>query len=336
MIKGLDYSDDTIAKEQNKYITKLYQDGRPPVLVDGIRYYGTLFTAFLYAHADHTFTAMNEDEQTKIIQKEYTLFRTAMMYSFNKGHQMGFLLLLRNDHMIDKHKKPTLTYDQSFFTNPSSHDYFVYTLQAHMAKNIIKLNLQRDAINMLIRHTRQHFEAGYDEISELAIYFYKKGAGVAFEQIRTGILNIDYKITGRSRLLNIPYNQSVTVTPAFKATFSIESLAYEELDLHWDETYGQENASRLIAKLMVHQFSYQEIQKYAQVHAPTYVMIKNFLNADYNSDTPIYLAKIDFLTTPPLKPRLINSAEYQSIREAINQTLLRRLKVKQKQLLVAE
>lgn len=51
-------------------------------------------------------------------------------------------------------------------------------------------------------------------------------------------------------MLKVPFNQSFTVTPSFKATFSLESPNYEEWDLHWDETYGF-NAAKGICILQV-------------------------------------------------------------------------------------
>lgn len=316
MIKGRDFSSQTIANEEKKYIDQFY-DSKDTLLSDALAYYGVLFQTFLYRNGDKLFKQMNEKEQQLIIEKEMSRFNTAMMYAFNKGHQTGFALLLMPTSQI---------YAPDFFEQPDAHEYFIFTFDNMITKDAFEDNLQRDAIDVLIRYTRRHFENGYDEVMNIGRRFFKKGAGVAFEHVREHIVGVDYSIQGYSRMLNAPYNQDFSVTPAFMANFSFESPAFESWDIHWDATYGINASKNLIAKLMVHQFTYKEIKDYADVNTKSYIMLKNYFDNGYDDEELIYLAEMNFLSVEKSNfPRLLENSEYREIRRSVRQTLTRRL-----------
>lgn len=318
MISGLQFTNEQIAAEEKKYIDEFYK-GDSSILSDGINYYGVLFNAFLREHPDSDFAKLKDDQQEEILDKVYSRFQTAMKYAFNKGHQTCFLVLLLQSSQ---------EFSRDFFAKPDAHDFFLYTYDNMITADAFRQNLTRDAIDMLIQYTRKNFEDGYPEIMAMATRFYKKGIGVAFEQIRENIVKQKANVTGRSRMLNVPYNDSFSATPAFKASFALESPAYEEWNLHWDETYGFEASKGLVAKAMVHQFTASEITEYAKVDAKTYQMMKTFFNGTFADDELLYMIRIDFLAVDTENfPRIIQSSEYKAIRLAFTQTICRRLKV---------
>lgn len=328
MISGLEFSNKTIASEEKKYIDEFYK-GDNTLLSDSINYYSVLFTSFLVSHKDNNFRKLSEKEQSRIIDKEESRFQTGMIYAFNKGHQTCFSLLLLPSSQ---------EFHRSFFEKPESHDYFLFTYNSMISDDVFRENLTRDAIDMLIQYTRKYFEGGYTEIMNLAAIFFRKGIGVAYEQIRKNIVKAQYKITGHSRMLNVPYNEEFQATPAFKATFSLESPGYEEWDMHWDETYGFEATKELVAKVMIHRLKAKTIRSYSQKGAKTYSMIKNnFLDSNANDETTIYLIRIDFLTADTDNfPRLIQGNEYKAIRLALTQTICRRLQVDSNKVFVSD
>lgn len=318
MITGREFSSETINTLEEQNINDFYYSDHS-LLSDALNYYGILFTTFLMTHGDKRFDELSNEEKKKIIDRELSKFRNAMIYSFNKGHQMGFTLLL---------KKESQEFDPSFFTMPEAHDDFIYTYERMVKPSVFNINIERDAIDRFIKDTRKHFENGYKEITELGTRFFKKGIGVAFEQVRQKVLNVDYKITGRSKMLEVPFNQSFTVTPSFKATFSLESPNYEEWDLHWDETYGFNAAKGIIAKVMIHRLRMSEIKKYNNARAQVYSMLYNFVNKEFQDDEEIYLARLDFLVTDTEDfPRLLEKSEYNAIKLSLKQTICRRLEI---------
>ena len=318
MITGREFSSETINSLEEQNINDFYHSDHS-LLSDALNYYGILFTTFLMTHGDKRFDELSNEEKKKIIDRELSKFRNAMIYSFNKGHQMGFTLLLM---------KESQEFDPSFFTKPEAHDDFIYTYERMVKPSVFNINIERDAIDRFIKDTRKHFENGYKEITELGTRFFKKGIGVAFEQVRQKVLNVDYKITGRSKMLKVPFNQSFTVTPSFKATFSLESPNYEEWDLHWDETYGFNAAKGIIAKVMIHRLRMSEIKKYNNASAQVYSMLYNFVNKEFQDDEEIYLARLDFLVTDTEDfPRLLEKSEYNAIKLSLKQTICRRLEI---------
>ncbi|WP_414152912.1 hypothetical protein ACKN8S_13625 (plasmid) [Limosilactobacillus reuteri] len=318
MISGLDFSSETIASTEKKYIEQFYKSD-DPLLSDSIRYYSILFLTFLQTHEDKKFSHQDRATKKVIFDKEMSSFRTAMRYAFNKGHQIAFSLLLM---------KQSQEFSQDFFESPNSHDDFLYTYETMVTTDVFNDTLRRDAIDNLIKYTRRNFENGYNEIISLGTRFYKKGIGVGFEQIRKYIVQRDYKITGYSKMLSVPYNQSFTVTPAFKATFSLEHQDYEEWDLHWDETYGFNAAKGMLAKAMINHLNVGDVRSYAQKDASTYKMINQFSSQDFQDSDVVYLIRIDFLVTDTENfPRLLQNSEYNAIKLALKQTIRRRLKV---------
>lgn len=327
MISGLEFPSEIITSSEKKYIDKFYESDST-LLSDSINYYGVLFSAYLISHGDKKFQQMNHSEQNTIIQKEETRFQTAMKYAFNKGHQIGFSLLLMSESQ---------EYDQDFFTDPNSRDDFLYTYDNLVTTNVFEENIRRDAIDRLIRYTRRNFENGYKVITDLGTRFFKKGIAVAFDDVRKYVLQKKYKISGYSQMLNVPYNQDFTVTPAFKATFAMESSDYEEWDLHWDATYGFNAAKGLVAKVMIHRLNLKTIRKYAKEHANTYAMLNNFVSQDLHDDEVVYLVRIDFLVVDTSQfPRLLQHSEYTAIELALKQTISRRLKVDNSHLFITD
>lgn len=319
MISGFEFSNTTIASEEKKYSEQFYKSDSN-LLSDSINYYGILFLSYLRAHGDNKFRKLDKDEQSSILDKVYGRFQNAMKYAFNKGHQTGFSLLLL---------KSSQEYKQDFFENPDAHDFFLFTLDEMVSDDVFKKNVNRDVIDRLIQYIRNHnIENGYAAVMQCANRFYRKGVGVAFEQVRQNIVHKNYKVTGRSRMLNVPYNRDFTATPAFKASFSLESPAYEEWDLHWDETYGFEASKSLIAKAMIHQFSAKEIKEYADINAKTYKMMHNFFKGTFKDDELLYMIRIDFLAYDSKNfPRKIQNSEITAIRLALSQSISRRLQV---------
>lgn len=329
MITGKHYSNEEIAKLEAQYLDKFYKsDNQDPKLTDGADYYAILFQTFLHKNKDRVFEKMKEEEQSNIFKGQDTKFRRAMQYSFNKGHQTAFAIILMDS-------KNAQEFNETFFSNPNSKLVFIYNLEKMIEPGIIEENLRRDKNEILIRETRRHFEHGYEKIMYLAKIFFKKGAEIAFDQIRQDVVHSKYNIRGYTRMLELPYNQDIEVTPAFTATFSLESPGYEEWDLHWDATYGYEVSKRLIAKFMVHQFSIKEIKAFSAVGAITYKMLEDYFSDKLDDNEIVYLGEINFALTTPFKGmRFIEHSEYKAIQTSLALTLSRRLKISSNHILV--
>lgn len=332
MISGHHFSNQEIGDLEAKYLNEFYIASTPdPILADASEYYAILFQTFLHKNKDKVFDQMNEEQKKRIYKSQDTKFQNAMQYSFNKGHQTAFALLLMDS-------KGSTEFDSSFFKNPNSKLAFIYNLDRMISPKVTEQNLRRDKNEILIRETRRHFENGYDEIMYLAKLFYKKGAEVAFEQIRQNIVKMNYLIKGRSALLNVPYNQDFEVTPAFTATFAIESPNYEEWDLHWDATYGYKIAKKLVGKFMIHQLSIREIKAFSSVGAITYKMLENyFTSANLGENDIVYLGEINFaLISPNEDMRTIQSPEFSAIRTSLALTIQRHLNISSQNILIAD
>ncbi|QDR73602.1 hypothetical protein FOD75_10925 (plasmid) [Limosilactobacillus reuteri] len=317
MIKGLDFDMQTIATEEAKYLLQFYSSD-DPLLDDATSYYAILFNTFLNRNADQVFQNKDPKEQTNILDKEILRFKKAMRYAFNKGHQTAFVALLLKSSQI---------FDPSFFEKPESREYFIYNFENLMTDEAFKANLTRDAIDNLIGYTRKNFENGYNEIMKYGQIFFKKGAAVAFDQVREHIVNKKYKITGYSRMMHVPFNQTFELTPAFKASFSLESPAFEAWNVQWDESYGFDASKSLVAKVTIHQFTKKSIGQYRDVEARTYMMIANQFEG-YADEELVYLVQIDYLVADnKYFPRILEHNEYQAILMAIQNTVCRRLQV---------
>lgn len=332
MLAGHDYDAKEIAAIEREFLDKVYQDDNSKnyrsILEQGIDYYGLLFQTFLNSNPDKNFEALEDSDKDIIIDKELTRFESAMIYSFNKGHQMAFALLLTS--------KSERAYTADDFAKPDARDNFIYMLEEKMKKKIMDENLQRDANDLLIRYTRRNFENGYQNIMQFARVFFKKGFAVAFDQIRKDIMKVEYHITGKSRLLNAPYNQRFSVTPAFSAKFAIESPAFEEWDIYWDETYGFSVASQILAKVFVHEFTASEIRAYKDVDANMYMMLCEYMDiSKFQENEKLYLVEFQFQIYQPIEDsRDIQASEYEEIRQALSATLCNRLNVKSSNILI--
>ncbi|WP_056994791.1 hypothetical protein [Limosilactobacillus ingluviei] len=319
MIKGRHFDQTTITNLEVENIKEFYKNDTA-ILPESLNYYETLFRGYLATKEDNKFKQKKSEEKEVIYDKVMQRFETGMIYAFNKGHQLGFILLL-SDSPVE--------FEPDFFAQPDSLKVFISSLEHMVSNELIEDSFRKDAMLVLINFTRRYFEGGYPKIKDFATRFYLKGLGVALDQVRENVVQKPYKITGRSRMLNVPYNKDFTVTPAFKGSFSVESPRYEEWDIQWDETYPKAMGSGLIAKVLVHQFTAKEIKDYAAVDAKTYRMVKDFFSAPFADDELLYLVRLDLLAMVDISnfPRIIEANEYQIIKMAIQKTISNRLDV---------
>lgn len=333
MITGRSFSSETIHEKELKSLKEFYASDNP-ILSDGIAYYSILFRQYLYRNADKKFTRLEEQEQNRIIQKELNEFEAAMRYSFNKGHQTAFSVLLMST-------KNNQGYESEYFERPDALNNFLYTFDQTISKDVFEDNISRDANDTLINYTRRNFENGYKTVMAFGKIFFKKGASVAFEQIRKDIVGVDYAISGYSKMLKVPYNQEFEVTPAFKAQFCLESLQtrdYEEWDLFWDATYDSKFADQLVAKVLIHKLNVGAVKQYASVEAPAYrIFVEQSVTNNLDDSEEVYFAEINFLLFDPQRTvRLLESAEYEAIKVALASTLTRKLKVDSQHIFIAD
>lgn len=330
MITGRKFDLETIHKEELDNLNAYYA-GNDPMLSDSIAYYAILFRRFLWENADNTFLRKDEKVQQKIIEKELDEFQGAMQYSFNKGHQTAFLVLLIST-------KSTQEYDTEYFKNPDSRNNFLYTFDKTINSDVFTNNISRDANDTLINYTRNNFENGYNEVMSLARIFFKKGASVAFDQVRKSIVGVDYQLTGYSRMMQVPYNQEFTVTPAFKGKFCIETPGFEEWDVFWDASYDAKFASNLVAKILIHSITAKQIKEYAKFKASTYEMLLNHnLVDEFAEDDALFIVEINFaLFNPKDTVRLLDQAEYQAVRVSLASTIARKLNVDGKHIFITD
>lgn len=333
MITGRSFVRKTIQKEERKNLNN-YLISDDPFLSDSVAYYAVLFEQFLLRNADKHFQRLEEDRQQSILTKELTEFQTAMQYSFNKGHQTAFLILLSDI-------KNNQEYNIDYFKEPDSQNNFLYTFEKTITEDVFTSNIKRDANDVLINYTRRNFENGYREIMALGHIFFKKGATIAFNQVRKNIVDVDYNITGYSHMMYVPYNQEFEVTPAFKAKFCMETPGFEEWDVFWDATYNAKYANTLIAKILLHSFTAEQIQEYAKVNASAYKLFRsrllernNLLNKT-KEDELFYNIEINFVLFDPSKSiRLLEEAEYNAIRKSLASKICRKLHINYDHILI--
>lgn len=322
MIQGLSFNHEVIHAKEKKCLSEFYASDNP-YLGDAIVYYEFLFLDYLSQHSDSGFKRKSIKEQKHIMDKEIKEYQEAMRYAFNKGHQTAFDVLLKDT-------KNNQGYEKDYFKNPSSLNNFIYTFEKTITEDVFKENIMRDSIDVLTNFTRRNFDKTYGVIKALGMIFFKKGAGIAFEQIRKQIVGIDYEITGYSQLMHMPINQEFDVTPAFKGQFSLESTDNEEWDIFWDATYDAAYADNLIAKCLIHKISMFEARKMKEKDAITYRTIldkQKKINSLEDNDS-FYLVEINFLLfNPNTTPRLLSSAEYEAIVTSLTSTISRKLRV---------
>lgn len=333
MITGRNFNADTIHQKELKSLREFYASD-DPTLSDGIAYYSILFRQYLYENADKKFERLEEQEQNRIIQKELNEFEAAMRYSFNKGHQTAFLVLLMST-------KNNQGYEVDYFKRPDALNNFLYTFDQTISKDVFEENISRDANDTLINYTRRNFENGYNTVMAFGKIFFKKGAGIAFEQIRKDVVGVDYEISGYSNMLKVPYNQEFEVTPAFKAQFCLQSPTsndYEEWDIFWDATYDAKYANQIIAKMMVHRMNVVTIKQFAAMDAPAYkILVEQGVTSNLDDSEDIFFVEINFLIFNPNDTvRLLERAEYAAVKVAIASNLTRKLKVDSQHIYIAD
>lgn len=327
MIGNHNYSQEEISSLEQKYL-KDYFNSTNPIFSDSLEYYAILFQTFLQKHGDHDFKQLEAKKQAEIYKLEDSRFRSAMSYSFEKGHQVGFSLLLSDT-------LSTNNFDEKAFSKANSNILFLYTLDEMISEKVYESNLNRHNNEFLMNFTRRHFENYYKEIMDLAKTFYKKGIMVAYDQIQKKLVKTNYDIKGFSRLLHVPYNQDFEVTPAFSATFSLETPAYEEWDLHWDATYGYDLGKKLIGKVLIHQLLVKDIKTYAEIGASTYEMLNQYFGSVFDDNEVVYLAEVNFSVNSMLQQvRVIENSEYSAIKKALALSITRQLQVNENKVLV--
>lgn len=320
MIAGRHFDTQTIASEERKFL-EAYYDGDDPLLAEGIFYYRSLFRKYLLRKADKAFGRLPEKEQEEIFDKAEARFRAAMTYSFNKGHQTAFAILLRET-------ASQTIYDEKYFSNPEAVGTFLHTLDRSMSKEVFEDNVRRADVDVLINFIRRNFENTYDVVMDYVKVFFKKGVIVAFDQIRREIVGVEPNITGYSRMLNAPLNQSFQVTPSFNASFVVESPNYEEWELFWDYTYSEYIGNNLLGKILIHKFNAKTIRSYSEAQALAYQFFERFVPQNSEPDEDYYMVDIAFLLISPTETaRIPDKFEYQSIKASIATFICQRLGV---------
>ena len=328
MISGKKYDNQQIADVEAKYLNEYYT-GSDPLLADSIEYYAILFQTYLHDKQDRDFEKLDKKQKEEVFTREDELFRDAMKYAFNKGHQTAFVLLLMNSKNAEE-------YDESFFQDPISKDVFIFNLEKLISEEVYNDNLRRSHIELLINYTRDNFENGFQKIMEFAKTFFKKGCEIAYMQIRRHIVGIEDTPMHVSRLAGVDLANNFTVTPAFEATFAVESPGFEEWDLHWDCTYGYKLSGKSVGTFLIHQFTVKEIKSYADAGAIAYKQMADYFSTNLDDDEIVYFGEIKFSLIDPKEDnmRFIQKSEYLAIQNALALTLQRKLGVDAKNILI--
>lgn len=319
------FTEPEIAQLEQKKLNE-YWNSDNPLMGDALKYYLPIFFEYLHNKASSSFTNLKEEQQQKVLDELAKRFNYAMSYAFNKGHQDTYHLILINT-------KQKIIFTKDFFAKPINRTKFLNDFFASINPDDIQEKLYKDAIYVLVNFTRKYFVRNFDKIMELARIFFTKGAGIAFDQIRTDLLKENYIITGYSDLLNAPYNQSFAITPAFVATYDVQHPGTETWDVRWDETYGAEAQKYLVGKVFVNAFTPNEIRDLANKDAETYQAIAE--NLDMNGMSKVYQAQLVFVV-PRVSSgtRILTAQEYKQINIALRDTLCRRLKITPNQIFV--
>lgn len=329
MIAGKKFTNSEIAEKEAKFLEDYYHNNDPR-LSDSVEYYSILFQSFLRNedNQDDSFKKLENKQKEDIFKSEDDLFRNAMHYAFNKGHQTAFLILLMNS-------RNSQTFDESIFAEKSAKDVFLFNLDNLISEDVYNENLRRSQVELLINYTRDNFENGLFKIMDLAKIFFKKGCEIAYEQITEQIIQVQKKDLAVSRITSVDLNDSFQITPAFSATFVMESPRFEEWDIHWDSTYGHDVSNKLIGTFLIHQLTIKEIKNYAEVGAIVYQQMLENLSS-FEDDEIVYLGEIRFsLIEPPLDGlRTIEKNEISAIQYALTLTLKRKLGVPAKNILI--
>lgn len=330
MIEGMHFTPEQIKDLELKNADDFFKSDNP-FLSDAISYYSPLFQDYLIQHSSKRFLDLEEKEQNKILDEEHRRFVYSMTYSFSKGHMDCFSLILPDF-------KQKLKFTTEFFQDPASKTTFLNQIFAALPDEIYQRKINKDRVYSLVQYTRKNFENGIYYIMGLAKIFYMKGAAIAYDQITKNIVKTKVKITGYSKILHVPYNQSFNITPSFLATFDMEHLNTESWDISWDTSYGADAQNVLVGKLVLNRFTRQEIYAYADVGAATYQAIREFFGTNSDNEDPkdvLYQAQMIFtLPSDTQHYRQISGIEYKQIMKSLRDAICRRLGIKGDQLLV--
>lgn len=330
MIEGMHFTQKQIT-ELEQSTADAYFKSDDPRFSDAITYYSPLFRDYLLKHASKKFLDLPQKKQEVILDEENRRFVFSMTYSFSKGHMDCFSLILPDF-------KQKLKFTKSFFEVPENKDYFLNDLFSALPDETYQRKINKDRVYSLVQYTRNNFENGIYYIMFLAKIFYMKGASVGYDQIAENIVKAKVKITGYSKILHVPYNQSFSVTPAFEAAFDTEHLNTETWDISWDSAYGAEAQNMLVGKLILNRFTRQEIYAYADVDAVTYKAIKDFFQSKSKDENPrdvLYEAQMIFTMPSDISHyRKISGAEYDQIINSLRDSICRRLGIKKDKILV--
>lgn len=330
MIQGLHFSAEQI-KDLERKTADEYSNSDDPRLSDALSYYSPLFREYLLRHASKGFLDKNPQEQEDILEEEDRRFVYSMTYSFMKGHMDCFQLILSD--FTQKIK-----FEKEFFQVPSNKNDFLDKIFSAMPDELYQKKINHDRVYTLVQYTRDNFENGIYYIMYLAKIFYMKGVSIAYDQITTEVVQTQVKITGYSKILHVPYNQSFEVTPAFEATFDTEHLNTETWDISWDATHGMEAQNVLIGKLFFNRFTRQEVYAYADVDAITYQAIRDFFKTDSKDEDPrdvLYEAQFIFTLPSDLENyHAIQGVEYRQMMHSLRDTICKKLGIRGNQILL--
>ena len=330
MIEGFNFTNEQI-KDLERQKANEYSASDDPRLSDSINYLSPFFRDYLRIDGSQWFLYKYTDEQEVVLQEEDRRFVYSMTYSFMKGHMDCFQLILSNFAQKIKFQK-------SFFEVPSNKRDFLNKIFSAMPDEIYQRKINQDRVYSLVQYTRKNFENGIYYIMYLAKIFYMKGVNVAYDQIGQEIVKAKVKITGFSKILHVPYNQSFSVTPAFEATFDTEHLNTETWDISWDSSHGIEAQNVLVGKLILNRFTRQEVYAYADVGAITYKAIKDFFQTDSADEDPrdvLYEAQFIFTLPSDLKNyHAVQGIEYQEMMRSLRDSICKRLGIKGNQILL--
>lgn len=332
MIEGLNnFTLDSVSKMEQEHLKAFWQSD-DPTLSDAINYYFPIFLANVTAKKNQKYLSLSSDDKNDVVRELNERFQTAMNYAFIKGHQQVYFIILPN--VLTK-----ITFKKDFFEDPKNRSRFLGRFFASLPTKIYQELITKKDIFELMKYCSGYFENSLRIITDMSKIFFTKGASIAYDEIRRDVVKVDYHITGYSKLLNAPYNQSFDVTPSFVGTFDVEHLDYESWDIRWNETYSQDLQNTLVGKLIVNRFQPEEVKAYAGVGAETYESINQFyeVNRSYQDTDSKYLYQAQMIFSMPDgigSTRTLIPEEYEHIKISLRDTLCRRLHVRRNKIFV--
>lgn len=326
MIVGKYYDQATIAKIESEEISYFHEHAseQPSVLFEPMDYYRDLFDREVveYANKDNSLLmSIKEQERKEIFDALELKFYNAMLYAFNKGHKYAFAMAL-----AESTKFPNL--DEDFFAYPDSKASLILLLDAKTDDDVFENKIERDNITKLINYARRQGLSMYKSIMNYARIFYRKGEGLAFEQIRQDLLHIDYDVNYFSSMTHSPLNQPFRITPAFLGRFKSEQSFVEQWDIVWDESYGNDGYNALAACVTITKYTAGQIIQYSDCGAHAYTLIRDCLPAVESFDPAenVYLIEyIPPLIDPASVPRLLSAEETQRLQDSLVELIVRKI-----------